>query len=154
MLIMDEPTAALSAVEVRRLFGVVEALRAEGAAVVFVSHRLEEVFEICQRVTVLRDGARMLNAPLQGMTTPNWSARWSGATCWSRRASQHVPGQAVLEVEHLTREGVFYDVSFEVCAGEVVASRGWSVPAAPRWPARSSASTAMTSAWSGWAAVS
>ena len=66
VLIMDEPTAALSPVEVQRLFGVVETLRADGAAVVFISHRLEEVFEICQRVTVLRDGARVLAAPLEG----------------------------------------------------------------------------------------
>ena len=124
VLIMDEPTAALSAVEVRRLFGVVEALRAEGAAVVFVSHRLEEVFEICQRVTVLRDGARMLNAPLQGMTTTDLIRAMVGRDVLVESREQHVPGQAVLEVEHLTREGVFYDVSFEVCAGEVVALAG------------------------------
>ena len=60
VLIMDEPTAALSPVEVERLFGVVETLRADGAAVVFISHRLEEVFAICQRVTVLRDGTLVL----------------------------------------------------------------------------------------------
>src|SRR5215207_7544192 len=56
VIVMDEPTAALSAVEVERLFGVVETLRADGTAVLFISHRLEEVFAICQRVTVFRDG--------------------------------------------------------------------------------------------------
>ncbi len=65
---MDEPTAALSPVEAKRLFDVVETLRAEGAAVVFISHRLEEVFAICQRVTVLRDGKLIFSKPLEGLT--------------------------------------------------------------------------------------
>src|SRR5437764_7197005 len=55
VLIMDEPTAALTGSEVARLFGVVKALREQGAAVLFISHRLEEIFRICQRVTTLRD---------------------------------------------------------------------------------------------------
>ena len=95
VVIMDEPTAALSPVEVRRLFGVVETLRAHGAAVVFISHRLEEVFEICQRVTVLRDGARALAAPLEGMTPEISFARWSAVTCWSARHEHHEPGGRV-----------------------------------------------------------
>ena len=124
VLIMDEPTAALSAVEVQRLFRVVEALRAEGAAVVFVSHRLDEVFEICQRVTVLRDGARVLSAPLQGMTTTDLVRAMVGRDVLVEAHEQHAPGGAVLEAEHLTREGFFYDVSLEVRAGEVVALAG------------------------------
>ncbi len=124
VLIMDEPTAALSPVEVQRLFGVVEALQAGGAAVVFVSHRLEEVFEICQRVTVLRDGARVLAAPLQGMTTRDLVRAMVGRDVLVEAHEQHEPGATVLEVERLTREGVFYDVSLEVRAGEVVALAG------------------------------
>ena len=61
VIVMDEPTAALSAVEVARLFDVISALRSDGAAVLFISHRLEEVFEICQRVTVMRDGRHVLD---------------------------------------------------------------------------------------------
>ena len=68
VLIMDEPTAALSPVEAKRLFEVVETLRGDGAAVVFISHRLEEVFAICQRVTVLRDGKLVFTKPLEGLT--------------------------------------------------------------------------------------
>ena len=62
VVVMDEPTAALSATEVARLFGVVESLREHGVAVLFISHRLEEVFAICQRVTVLRDGRRVFRS--------------------------------------------------------------------------------------------
>lgn len=62
VIVMDEPTAALSAAEVARLFDVVRALRAGGAAVLFITHRLEEVFEVCQRATVMRDGAHVVTA--------------------------------------------------------------------------------------------
>ena len=68
VIVMDEPTAALSAVEVSRLFRVVESLRAAGAAVLFISHRLEEVFGICRRVTVFRDGRLVLSRQLAGLS--------------------------------------------------------------------------------------
>jgi rhamnose transport system ATP-binding protein len=68
VLIMDEPTAALSGQEVARLFSVAEALRSRGAAVLFISHRLDEVFEICSTVTVLRDGEVTFDGPVQGLT--------------------------------------------------------------------------------------
>ena len=61
MIVMDEPTAALTATEVDRLFRVVETLRAQGAAVLFISHRLDEVFALCQRVTVMRDGRHVVD---------------------------------------------------------------------------------------------
>src|SRR5262249_14414119 len=68
VIVMGEPTGALSAAEVAGRFEGVRALRAEGAAVLFISHRLEEVFEICQRVTVMRDGRHVLTSELAGMT--------------------------------------------------------------------------------------
>jgi rhamnose transport system ATP-binding protein len=124
VLIMDEPTAALSPVEARRLFSVVETLRADGAAVVFISHRLEEVFAICQRVTVLRDGKRVLSEPLAALTPDALVRAMVGRDLVAGPHESHQPGAAVLEVEHLTREGVFIDISFEVRAGEVVALAG------------------------------
>ena len=66
VIVMDEPTAALSATEVDRLFDIVRALREAGAAVLFISHRLEEVFEICQQVTVMRDGRHVLTRETHG----------------------------------------------------------------------------------------
>ena len=82
-IVMDEPTAALSAVEVDRLFGVAEKLRSDGAAVLFISHRLEEVFSLCQRVTVLRDGRHVMTRELAGSRPMTSSARWSAASSWS-----------------------------------------------------------------------
>ncbi len=125
VLIMDEPTAALSGTEVERLFRVTRTLREQGAAVMFISHRLEEIFAICDHVTVMRDGAVTYNGDLEGKTNDDL-VRWMVG----RDIDQLFPkveseiGKPVLKVERLTREGVFFDVSFEVKAGEIVALSG------------------------------
>jgi rhamnose transport system ATP-binding protein len=125
VIVMDEPTAALSALEVARLFEVVRTLRAGGAAVLFISHRLEEVFEICQRVTVMRDGRQVLSRELAGLTADDLVRAMVGRDMPDRSAGeQSAPGELVLSVEHLTREGVFTDISFGVRAGEIVAFAG------------------------------
>jgi rhamnose transport system ATP-binding protein len=125
VIIMDEPTAALSAYEVDRLFRVVESLRASGAAVLFISHRLEEVFAICQRVTVMRDGRRVLSRPLQGLTSDDLVRAMVGRDVAQRREGGRAePGEVVLKVDRLTREGVFVDISFAVASGEIVALAG------------------------------
>jgi len=125
IIVMDEPTAALSAAEVARLFDVVAALRAADAAVLFISHRLEEVFEICQRVTVMRDGRQVLTAELADVTANELVRAMVGRQLGQRPPNDHgTAGEPVLRVERLTREGVFTDVSFDVRAGEVVAFAG------------------------------
>ena len=125
VIVMDEPTAALSATEVARLFEVVRTLRAGGSAVLFISHRLEEVFEICQRVTVMRDGRHVLTSALDGMTTDDLVRAMVGRQMAERTAGERsAPGDVILTVERLTREGVFTDVSLQVRAGEIVALAG------------------------------
>ena len=125
IIVMDEPTAALSAAEVTRLFDVVRTLRASGAAVLFISHRLEEVFEICQRVTVMRDGRHVFTKELDGLTADDLVRAMVGRQLADRAADGHgTPGEVVLHVERLSREGVFTDVSFDVRAGEIVAFSG------------------------------
>jgi len=125
IIVMDEPTAALSAVETARLFEVVATLRAAGAAVLFISHRLEEVFEICQRVTVMRDGRQVLSQPLAGLTAHDLVRAMVGRDIAERVATgRPAAGEPVLTVEHLTREGVFIDISLQVRAGEIVALAG------------------------------
>lgn len=125
VIVMDEPTAALSAYEVERLFGAVGALRHNGAAVLFISHRLEEVFQICQRATVMRDGRRVLCAPVSSLSAGDLVRAMVGRDMEARGdGMRRVPGEPVLQVERLTREGVFVDISFEVRSGEVVALAG------------------------------
>jgi rhamnose transport system ATP-binding protein len=124
VVVMDEPTAALSAHEVARLFGVVDSLREHGTAVVFISHRLEEVFAICQRVTVLRDGRLVLSQQLEGLTAGDLVRAMVGRDLADRAHQHHEPGAVVLQVEELVRAGIFEDISFEVRAGEIVALAG------------------------------
>jgi rhamnose transport system ATP-binding protein len=125
VIVMDEPTAALTTTEVERLFGIVETLRADGNAVLFVSHRLEEIFAICQRVTVMRDGRHVLTKPIEELTTQSIIRAMVGRdmeALFPKTPTE--PGRVVLEVARLTREGVFTDVSFQVRSGEIVALAG------------------------------
>jgi rhamnose transport system ATP-binding protein len=124
VVVMDEPTAALSAREVARLFGVAQSLREQGTAVVFISHRLEEVFAICQRVTVLRDGRLVMTQELEGLTPNDLVRAMVGRDIAPRVHEHHDAGDAVLRVEHLTRSGIFEDITFNVHAGEVLALSG------------------------------
>jgi rhamnose transport system ATP-binding protein len=125
VIVMDEPTAALSGAEVERLFSVARALRSQAAAVLFVSHRLDEVFALCQRVTVMRDGRRVFSGPLEGLDRDDLVRRMVGrelAAMYPKEAAD--PGEVALSVRRLTREGVFTDVSFEVRHGEIVGLAG------------------------------
>ena len=125
VLIMDEPTAALTGSEVARLFGVVRTLREQGAAVLFISHRLEEVFALCQRVTTLRDGAWIASEPVAGLSEDDLIRRMVGRELGELYPKQHAEtGDVALSVRRLTREGVFTDVSFEVRSGEIVGLAG------------------------------
>jgi rhamnose transport system ATP-binding protein len=125
VLVMDEPTAALSPVEVERLFAVVRAVRESGTAVLFISHRFDEVFALCQRITVMRDGRWISTDPIGELDVDKVVRRMVG-----REVSQLYPKeetearQVVLEVRGLTRYGVFSDVTFSLRGGEIVALAG------------------------------
>jgi rhamnose transport system ATP-binding protein len=125
VLVMDEPTAALTNVEADRLFEVIRTLRARDAAVLFISHRLEEVFANCQRVTVMRDGRFVRTAPIGELTVDDVIRSMVGRELSALfPKTETTPGETVLEVESLSSEGVFHDVSFTVRAGEIVALAG------------------------------
>jgi rhamnose transport system ATP-binding protein len=125
VLIMDEPTAALSGPEVERLFGVVRTLQERGAAVLFISHRLEEVFAIADTTTVMRDGAVVHAARTAEMTPDEVVRRMVGRELGALFPKEPATiGAAMLGVRRLTREGVFTDISFEVKTGEIVALAG------------------------------
>jgi rhamnose transport system ATP-binding protein len=125
VLIMDEPTAALSLPEVERLFAIVRRLRDRGAAILFITHRLDEVFTLTQHVTIMRDGAKVFDAPTATLTTDGIVAKMVGrdlATFYPK--ADMPPGDVLLRVRGLARRGVFKDISFDVRAGEIVALAG------------------------------
>jgi rhamnose transport system ATP-binding protein len=125
VLIMDEPTAALTNVEVERLFRVITALRLRGTAVMFISHRLEEVFAICQRVTIMRDGRFVLTALTADLDVDTIIRSMIGRDLGAMYQKTAVaPGEVVLDVDRLEREKVFRDISFTVRRGEIVALAG------------------------------
>ncbi|UQX87441.1 sugar ABC transporter ATP-binding protein [Jatrophihabitans telluris] len=125
VLIMDEPTAAITASEVARLFAVVRTLRDQGAAVLFISHRLEEVFSLCDSVTTLRDGRWISSEPVSELTEDGLIRRMVGRDLDQLYPKQVAEiGEVALHVERLTREGAFADISFDVRKGEIVALAG------------------------------
>src|SRR5215216_4825751 len=125
LLIMDEPTAALSGNEVARLFAVARSLRDEGRALVFISHRFDEVFALCDHVTVMRDGSYISTDTVAATTETQIVAKMVG-----REVGDLFPktpaeiGKPVLKVTGLESAGIFHDVSFEVRAGEIVGLAG------------------------------
>jgi rhamnose transport system ATP-binding protein len=125
LLIMDEPTAALSGVEVERLFAVARGLRDEGRALVFISHRFDEVFSLCDKVTVMRDGAYVATKPIAETTVDKIVALMVGRELGDMFPKMPATiGAPVLEVKGLTTAGEFHDVSFAVRAGEIVGLAG------------------------------
>src|SRR5215204_4892091 len=125
VLIMDEPTASLSAHEVRRLFRIVANLKRQGVAVLFISHRMEEVFEISDTITVLRDGRWISTMPRSELTPATAISRMVGREVRELfRRERRQPGPVRLSVRGLRREGAFEDVSFDLRAGEVLGFAG------------------------------
>ena len=125
VLIMDEPTAALSAHEASELFKQIRRLTDSGVAVLFISHRLDEVFEIADRVTVLRDGRLISSHPRDEATQAQAIRDMVGREMSDFFARNPQPlGEVVLRVEGLGREGLFSDVAFELHEGEVLGFAG------------------------------
>ena len=125
VIIMDEPTAALTQSETVALFKVIESLRKKGVSMVYISHRMEEIFELCDRITVLRDGSYIgvKNIPETNMN--EIVKMMIGREIGERYPSRDVKiGKEVLKVKGLTRKGTFHDVSFSVRAGEVLGVSG------------------------------
>jgi len=125
VLIMDEPTAALSGVEVERLFTIARALRDEGRAIAFISHRFDEVFALCDTITVMRDGEFVSTGPIADTSVEIMVRQMVGrdiATLFPKQEANI--GEPVLAVSHLTSPGVFDDISFEIRSGEIVALAG------------------------------
>ncbi len=127
ILIMDEPTASLSNIEIQSLFKVIHRLKKEGIAIIFVSHHLNEVIEICDRVTVIRDGEVALNDEVAHLKLDNIISAMIGKKYRRDITKRKLPikrNQPVLEVSHLTFAKHYRDVSFNLYPGEVLGIAG------------------------------
>ena len=129
VLIMDEPTASLSAHEVDQLFALADNLRQQGVALLFISHRMEEVFQHCDRITILRDGQFVSTGPVSEYDTERAIRDMVGRQVDDFFArSEHEGGPeedtVLLSVTGLGKEGAFHDVSFDIRQGEVLGFAG------------------------------
>ena len=152
VLIMDEPTSSLSQKEVATLFEIVRRLRARGVGILYITHRLEEVFALADRVTVLRDGRLVGTFPVATVTPGALIPHMVGREL--PQLFPHTPrppGPVLLRVHGLGRRGLFEGISLEVRAGEIW--RGWWGRVGRRSPRRSSASFPRRPALWRWTAV-
>jgi inositol transport system ATP-binding protein len=125
VLIMDEPTAAISEREVEALFLVIAMLKRQGAAIVYITHKMDEVFRIADTITVLRDGHRVGTCPAREIDRQALIALMVGRTLGAAVARPAVSkGETALSVRGLSRSGAFQNVSFEVRQGEVLGITG------------------------------
>ena len=125
IIIMDEPTSSLTEKDKEHIFAIVRKLQAEGVTFLYITHRMEELFEICDEVTVMKDGELVKTLDIHDTDKKGLVNLMVG-----REVGLNFPpraekiGAEVLRVEHLSKEGVFHDVSFNVHAGEVVGFGG------------------------------
>ncbi|MDO4259442.1 MAG: sugar ABC transporter ATP-binding protein [Actinomycetaceae bacterium] len=125
VLIMDEPTAALSGREVERLFTIARSLRDRGVALMFISHRMEEVFDLCDRITIMRDGRYVSTRMIASTTEAEIVKDMVGRTVEQLFPKVEAEiGDVALKVKGLTRQGVFHGVNFSVRQGEIVGLAG------------------------------
>ena len=124
LIIMDEPTSSLDSEETEHLFSTIRDLKAKGVAIIYISHRMEEIFEICDRVSVFRDGTYVSSRDMEGVTRDELISMMVG-----RSVKNVFPkvdcqiGEPVFRVEGLSGKG-FHDISFEVRAGEILGLSG------------------------------
>lgn len=124
MIIMDEPTSALSKGEVEGLFKIVRGLQQNGIAVIFVSHKLEELFEIAQRFTVMRDGKYIGTYSKEELDQDKLISLMVGRKIELKRYEKTKIGNPILEVKNLSKKGNFKDISFTLKEGEILGFTG------------------------------
>lgn len=125
VIVMDEPTAALTEREIQRLFEVINSLRKEGVSIVYISHRMEEIFAICDRITVMRDGKTVDTKPIPETNFNDVVRKMVGRELTDRFPERHTePGEVVLEVKNASKKGQFQNVNFQIRSGEILGFSG------------------------------
>ena len=124
LIIMDEPTSTLSGGEVELLFTIIKNLQARGISILFVSHKLEELFKVCSIFSVIRDGQYIGTYPKEEMDNEKLIKLMVGRKVEFNHQSAKQIGEAVLEVKNLSKEGNFKDISFVLHKGEILGITG------------------------------
>ena len=125
ILVMDEPTAPLTNREIDTLFGIIRMLKERGVAIIYISHRLEEVKEVCDRATIMRDGKNITAVNVADVTIDEIIRYMVGRELKEKFPKIHVPlGEELLRVEHLNAGKQVKDISFTVRAGEILGIAG------------------------------
>ncbi|NLD34514.1 MAG: sugar ABC transporter ATP-binding protein, partial [Clostridiales bacterium] len=125
VIIFDEPTALLTNEEVEQLFALIHRLKEAGCGIIYISHRLEEIFRICDMVTVLKDGQLVATLPANELDEEKLISLMVGRKLEEMYSiDRRQPGPVVLEVRHLNQPGVFSDISFQVRQGEIFGMYG------------------------------
>jgi len=125
VLVMDEPTSALTATEVEQLFAAIGRLTARGVGIVYISHRMDEVFRIGHRVTVLRDGRYVATKAIADTSTADLVRMMADREIAEQYpARRHARGAPLLAVSRLSRQGVLHDISFTLHQGEILGVAG------------------------------
>ena len=127
IVIMDEPTSSLTENEVNHLFKIINKLKDKGCGIVYISHKMEEIFQLCDEITILRDGQWVATQPLEGMTMDQIIGMMVGRELTQRFPEKtNQPKEVILEVEHLTAKNQpsIKDVSFNLHKGEILGIAG------------------------------
>ncbi|TWD39876.1 galactose/methyl galactoside ABC transporter ATP-binding protein MglA [Pantoea sp. SJZ147] len=127
IVIMDEPTSSLTEKEVNHLFTIIRKLKDRGCGIVYISHKMEEIFQLCDEITILRDGQWITTQPLEGLDMDKIIAMMVGRSLSQRFPDRiNVPGETILEVRNLTslRQPSIRDISFDLRKGEILGIAG------------------------------
>ncbi|MDA1476618.1 sugar ABC transporter ATP-binding protein [Bacillus changyiensis] len=125
VIIMDEPTAALTEKEVTKLFQVIRSLKKNGVSIIYISHRMEEIFTICDRITVMRDGKTVDTKKMSNTDFHEVVKKMVGRELTERYPERHPKlGDIVFEVKNASKKRVFENINFHVHAGEIVGVSG------------------------------
>ena len=127
IVIMDEPTSSLTEKEVNHLFTIIRKLKDRGCGIIYISHKMEEIFQLCDEITILRDGQWIATQPLDGLDMDKIISMMVGRSLNQRFPDKHnVPGETILEVRNLTslRQPSIRDISFDLRQGEILGIAG------------------------------